>query len=236
MEAESIYVVGDVHAEFPAFNKMIKETSPDIILQCGDFGWWPHKHNLAGFIGKTKLFDQYGIRNGDTKIYWCDGNHENHDDLRLLVDKHGRVPIEVMPNVFYCPRGSTLVINNKTYLFFGGATSIDKCMRIPGDSWWSGENITNDDLDSLPDIRVDVVITHAAPKYFKFNKIIDSDRDFNRNALNFLFDKYKPNFWYFGHYHLYNSGVFRECRWTCLSDIQDKRLFAKKLMPDMINS
>ena len=218
IEAKSIMIVGDVHADFPRLNKLMnRQGYPDVVIQVGDFGWWPHVHNTT-FFGGNKLFDQYGLRPKDTKIFWCEGNHDNHDDLQERVKEHGRVPIEVQENVFYCPRGSTIQINNLNYLFMGGAHSIDKIWRVPGLSWWAGENISEKDLLSLPIQKVDVVISHTAPSYFKL-KTDYHDDDPNRKPLDYVFNMYQPKFWFFGHHHISDSGRTKGCTWRCLDKI-----------------
>lgn len=227
--ANRIFTIGDTHAEWGRLNKWLsRHNYPDVVLQVGDFGWWPHYHNRAGLLSGHKLFDQYGIRNKNTKIFWCDGNHENHDDLQELVEKHGRVPIETSENIFYCPRGSVVTINNTNFLFFGGATSIDKARRVPGDSWWAGENISERDIYQIPDIKIDIVISHDAPAYFKLRGF-NNEHDYNRKALNTIFDKYRPYRWMFGHYHCYQYGYTRGCKWHGLSNIEGEQKFAKEL-------
>lgn len=223
--AESILILGDTHANFGDLNRLLcKHVYPDVCIITGDFGWWPHYHDQFGFISKKKKFDQYGIKNKHTKIFWCDGNHENHDSLTEMVKEKGHDPIEVMPNVFYCPRGSVVTINNENFLFFGGAASIDKHWRTPGQSWWPGENIQYSDLDALPDMKIDVVISHTKPKEIELlhNKKFFF-KDSNEEALQIIFDQYYPNFWYFGHFHTFERNYYKGCRWTCLSHIQSEQ-------------
>lgn len=218
IEAKKIVVVGDTHADFTSVNWLLKDLDyPDVMIQVGDFGWWPHAHNTNLFGGR-KLFDQFAIRPGKTKIFWCDGNHENHDDLQKMVEEKGRVPIEVQENVFYCPRGSNVWINGMNYLFMGGADSVDKAWRTPGLSWWAGENISEADLASLPIQKVDVVISHTCPSYFNL-KTDYHDDDPNRKPLDYVFDMYRPKFWFFGHHHTADNGRTKGCTWRCLDKI-----------------
>lgn len=59
-----IYVLGDIHAEFRKLNSFLNKKQPDLILQCGDFGYWPkfdgtyelgdHKYNSAGEITRKR--------------------------------------------------------------------------------------------------------------------------------------------------------------------------------------
>ena len=221
IQANRIMIVGDTHANFPKFNKLIESQDyPDVVIQCGDYGWWPHAHG-NNLLGGTKLFDQFGLRPGKSKVFWTPGNHENWDDLQRLTDKHGRVPIEVQENVFFMPRGSVLQINHLNYLFIGGADSIDKHRRVEGVSWWRGESISYVDLQALPETNIDVVISHTCPRYFLKNDCLDKLKfdDPNCQSLDYVFDKYTPHYWFFGHYHLYKQGKTKGCIWRCLDRV-----------------
>lgn len=37
----NILVYGDLHGDWGALNRLISKKHPDIVLQCGDFGWFP---------------------------------------------------------------------------------------------------------------------------------------------------------------------------------------------------
>ena len=96
-----IAIVGDVHMHFKGLAYIVRTHSPDVILQCGDFGYWPKDNN-------------YNIdycKNGQTKIYFCDGNHEDHESLRSLTSN------EIHPNIYYQPRGSILKLGDYNILF-----------------------------------------------------------------------------------------------------------------------
>ena len=100
-----ILAVGDVHGKFGMLNKLINKEKPDLVLQCGDFGYWPKEHGktYVGSTGRVTYFDQYCIKPGDSKIYFCAGNHEDHESLLLKEENN-----EIMKNVFYKKKGSTL--------------------------------------------------------------------------------------------------------------------------------
>jgi len=127
-------ITGDIHADFTQFNTFINKKKPETIICCGDFGYWPI-YNDNKYKNDVDL-----LKPQNTKIYWCDGNHEQHDLLDELVVKNGRQPIEVAENVFYVPRGCILTFNGKNFLFMGGADSIDKQYRKIKIDWFPQEN------------------------------------------------------------------------------------------------
>ena len=208
-----IMVVGDVHGDWPTLNALINRQSPNIILQCGDWGFWPKYDGLrVRHFGKELIWTSFGAKNPDTDIYWCDGNHEDHWSLKTLTDK------QVQPGVFYMKRGSTLLLaDGRTVLFMGGAHSIDKDQRTLGDDWFPDEVITQKDVMDLPDTTVDIVISHTCPEeFYKFDNM-HYDNDPSRAALSYILETYRPSLWYFGHFHQYKTGYTSRCRWTALN-------------------
>jgi len=202
-----IIIVGDVHGDFAALNQMINKKRPDIVLACGDFGYWP------------KFASSGTPKPGSGKIYFCDGNHEDHWSLRDLANR------EVWPNTFYMPRGSHLVLpDGRRVMFIGGAASVDREWRTEGVDWFKEELITEQQAFDLPDVPVDIVVSHTCPSQW-----VDSVhsggvevRDPSTMALSHALNKYQPRQWYFGHWHCYKAGrqeLFDgpPCDWVALS-------------------
>jgi hypothetical protein len=213
-----IYAIGDVHGYFNRLNIFINKKQPTIILQCGDFGYFPKEFNKTyltntGHIKKWKP----DIVNPHTDIYWCDGNHEDHEALK------NRTIDLFWTNVFYQPRGTVRMLpDGRNVLFMGGALSIDKEYRTAGYDWFPEETITQRDIMNLPDVNIDIVITHTAPKEFllkdprfEFRKVPDPSRE----ALSVVLNKYKPRKFYFGHFHVFQQGKYNNTEWTALGDI-----------------
>lgn len=200
-----IIVTGDIHADFGKLNELINKKKPKIVICCGDFGYWP----------RFPWFNENVIKTQGAKIYWCDGNHEDHWSLAQ------RESNEILPDVFYMSRGSTLVLpDGRTAMFMGGAESIDKNVRTEGLDWFREEIITQKDLYDLPDVKVDIFITHTCPvelvhdlTQFYPEKGIEP----SNYALSELRKKYKPDLWFFGHWHVYREGILFGTKWHCLS-------------------
>ena len=211
MKSTEIIVIGDVHADFGTLNQFIAKKKPKIILSTGDFGYWPHLNTFKiDYFGNKKKVEKKIPKVGDSKLYWCDGNHEDHWELKKLTSN------EIWPNVFYMKRGSILTLpDRRNVLFMGGANSIDKNSRTFGIDWFPEENITWSDIENIPkDIKIDIVISHTCPNEFDIKCY---DRDSNRDALSYILNTYNPSLWYFGHWHTYKTGFTKGCRWTVLN-------------------
>ena len=234
-------VVGDIHGEWAHLNRLINRKRPDLVLQCGDFGHFPR------LVGLKERRDENGelyyqpIRADDTakcvklnlgggrrtELRWCDGNHEDHDDLRKLAAGH-REAVEMAPGLFYQPRGSTLTLpDGRVILFMGGAKSVDWQLRKEGRDWFREELVTAEDVADLP-AKVDIVISHTAPRRFPIQKFeggasaedirlgLDVEPDPSRDILDQVLDRCRPSRWFCGHFHRYRSGEESGCSWTAL--------------------
>jgi len=218
-------VAGDFHGVWGKVNSLINKKRPDVLLQCGDFGWFPEFHNTklldTGQGSRNKRWNQYGLKPKDTKIYWCDGNHDDHWSLEGLL-QFETSPVEVLPNVYYMRRGSTLTLDNgATVMFVGGAMSTDKASRRLGIDWWPQETISESDLLNLPDKEVDIIISHTCPSEF-INSVTDYRRsDPSVMALSYVLHKYRPKLWYFGHFHHSAKGQYLDTKWRSLNMVPD---------------
>jgi len=215
-------IVGDIHGEWKHLNVLINRRKPDYILQLGDFGWWSHFHNKTGLDSNNKRFNQFGIKNkhsnGRTKIFWIPGNHENWDDLNCISQDE---PVEIQNGITYCPFGTVLKLNNQNILCCGGAESTDKEYRTEGLDWWRSEIINQKEMDSLPDCKIDIVISHTIPRSFfkpaKWDWYTERVNDPSTFALQLILEKYKPQRWYSGHFHHFHKQKIKDCYWTGLS-------------------
>jgi len=201
-----VMILGDIHGEFGTLNTLINRRKPDLIIACGDFGYWPN-HNCD--LSQIKL-------QGTKLLLWCDGNHEDFWSLQQRKND------EIVPGIIYMPRGSTYTLpDRRNILFMGGAHSIDKHLRTVGIDWFPEETITQSDMMNLPKINIDIFITHTCPyelvhemlKYYN-----SKDYESSNLALSNLWEIYKPDLWYFGHWHKFKEGIlYNKTKWTALS-------------------
>jgi len=218
---KQIVVMGDIHGHWGPVNILLnkKYEEIDLILQCGDFGHWPKFHGKTYLtaLGHRRTEDNYGLKNHNIPLHFCDGNHEDHPALREWNDETW-----TGKNVHYMKRGSTLTLEDgRVVLFIGGAKSVDKKYRLAGHDWFPEESITEGELYGLPDIEVDIIISHTAPRKFPvtYNRVgfgISDFKDDNRDKLDYVLNKYKPKLWFCGHFHKYLTGFTKGCKWTIL--------------------
>lgn len=204
-----IVVMGDIHGEFGKLNAWLNRRRPAIVLQCGDFGYWPNNVSKR----ERKRGKPLVPKLQDTKVYWCDGNHEDFWAIR------DRERDELFPNAFYMRRGTTLKLpDGRVVLFIGGAESHDKEWRVEQEAaggekiWFAEERISEEVLAALPPTHIDVIVTHAAPREFEiwgggYDMI---RRDTSRLVLSAVLHRYKEQkpLWFFGHYHARITGSY----------------------------
>lgn len=204
----SILVIGDLHGKFKLLCNYLNSISKnyDYIFCTGEFGYWPE---FCDF-NDLKLSE-------NTKFYWCDGNHERHDLIKNICNN------EISKNIFYMKRGSVLTINDKNILFFGGANSIDYKNRTPGIDWFPEENISINDMNNLPNKKIDIIISHTCPLEFDISKHFylydNKETECNRKYLSEILKMYNPYLWYFGHWHKSMEYKYKNTKFIGLNKI-----------------
>jgi Icc-related predicted phosphoesterase len=207
-----VLIVGDVHGRFSHLNAALAKTQPELCIILGEMGIWPN----------VNFMDMKTIKSDICPVWFIPGNHEDYYYLNRITSD------EILPNIFYKPRGSVESINGKTCVFLGGGFSIDYKYRTVGwDYFPDDELLTYADIEKIPDdLVVDIVFSHTCPNAFT---ILSKDRerqfpDSSRVVLDKVLKKYQPVTWYFGHWHVYKEGVYRHksgvTRWTCMNKIE----------------
>ena len=160
--AERVLIAGDAHGDSNWIEEIcdvaVKQRC-DVILQLGDFGFWSHTG-----AGETYLNNvDRALAERELQLWWIDGNHESFDVLRKLpVDDDGLVTVR--DRIVHIPRGARWMWQGCRFGALGGAFSIDYERRVPGLSWWPGqEEVGQEDVDRLGDDQLDVLVTHDSP-------------------------------------------------------------------------
>lgn len=129
----------------------------DILVHLGDFGVWPG----AGGVRYLDALEKLAARN-NLPILFIDGNHDDHDQLHDLEMVAGLG--YVRDHIWHLPRGMRWEWGRLRFAALGGATSVDKTDRTPGQTWWPQEAITEHDVRRfVAGGPVDVVLTHDRP-------------------------------------------------------------------------
>lgn len=207
-----LLLVGDTHGNDRFFAQMCKaavDQNCQAILQLGDFGYWEHYPQGAGFL----KWCQRKLAEAGLECYWLDGNHENHPLLWSTYgpggNKHKPTKEgfwQIRSNLFYLPRGHRWTWDGVDFLALGGAYSIDKEWRKEGSSWWPTEMITDEDVQTASaGGKADVIVSHDCPVSVDIPSIqgyrLYPESSINRQKLEEVVKATRPYFLVHGHYH-----------------------------------
>jgi hypothetical protein len=207
MNYKDVYVWGDCHGHWTALDNFIKtyNIKNSLIIQVGDMG-----------VGmRSLLFEQYKFRDDCSKVLAESNNYlmvvrGNHDDPALFVANSplNSEYIELVPDYTY------RTINGKSFLFAGGAISVDRPFRKLNLDYWINEpfHLPEDYLNLK---CCDVLITHSAPSicfpsdgFTRVRPFIMADPTLEpellqeREDLTTLFYAVRPSLYYYGHFHM----------------------------------
>lgn len=222
-----VLLLGDVHGDAQWFSlacSVAKTLDCPMILQLGDFGYWEHVDRGREFLDAcSESLEHHGL-----VCWWVDGNHENHEVLRLNYGPGGgrHNPTEtgfwkIRNRLAYAPRGHRWTWGAHSFLALGGAYSIDKNHRTEGASWWPEETITDDEVTTcIEGGPVDVLVCHDAPASavgaIPIQGTWDRQKDnwpesrANREQVQRVVDAVRPHLVVHGHYHHRNTETLRD--------------------------
>lgn len=165
-----ILVVGDSHANKAwMLNNVFTAAAThdvDLILQVGDFGFWPRLPGGLDFI-KTMKF-------APVPVWFLRGNHEDHPGLFEYGNEPGIV--EVAANLYWLPDGTPLDFDGVSGLVCGGAHSIDKNYRKEGINYFESEEITDEAIEMCrAQGQVDILFSHDAPAGYRIPGLMSDD-------------------------------------------------------------
>lgn len=202
-----IFITGDTHQSLD-INKLNSKNFPlnsiltkdDILIICGDWGC------IWDGSGEDKYWQNWYEKKNFTTFVVL-GNHENYDLIQNypIVQFCGGRARKVSNSVYLEIRGEVYNFNGKTFLSFGGADSTDKHLRKEGESWWSGERITEEDLENARrNVKkydyIDYVITHTGGS--EINRFIGFEPSESDKILDQILSEIKYGTHYCGHYHV----------------------------------
>lgn len=211
---DKLAIAGDWHGNWAWATRAIKHASDngaDVIFHVGDFGFWTPCDETEHYLYVVEQACQdYLVR-----LYWIDGNHEDHTRRDEFNDPAER------PFTTYVPRGYRWNWWGKRFMGVGGAFSIDRFMRKEGVSWWPEELLTDEEVkyacrdDGTP---VDVVFSHDCPKGVSIPGIGPDSKPrggvdmwppdmligaaSHRGRMRVIWDCTHPKLWVHGHYHV----------------------------------
>lgn len=204
-----IYVTGDTHGDIIRFIENNMEdrdwTENDYLMVCGDFGFV-----FLDNDEEEKKLDL--LESKPYTICFCDGNHENFSKLNSYPKEEwcGGYVHKVRKNIIHLMRGQVFSIDGKKIFTMGGAYSIDRYMRILGESYWEEELPSNDEYkEAVSNLEknnysVDLIITHTAPQkaIHLLGKYPDGHDMELTGFLEWVSRETEYKHWYFGHWHL----------------------------------
>ncbi|HEY5684548.1 MAG TPA: metallophosphoesterase [Acidimicrobiia bacterium] len=216
-----VLVSGDWHAGSAHATRTIDravEFAVDRIIQVGDFGFWPRFDEGQSFLD---VVSQEATSRG-VHVYFCDGNHEDHDAL-----PHGSAvgPVEIRPGISWVPRGTVLEWARRRLLFFGGAVSVDQDSRTSGWTWFANEIPDEADWQRAHSAgQVDVVIAHDTVPEMPVRGLPPLSIPWSarrrasehRRRLRDLCRSAEPSWWFHGHFHQRASAQIRGTRFESL--------------------
>lgn len=204
-----IYITGDTHGErerfsteYIPFEKDL--TRDDVVIVCGDFG----------FIFTCDKEERRVLHKLSKKPYticFVDGNHENFHALFEYPEEQwcgGRVH-RIRKNIMHLMRGQVFEIQDKSIFTFGGAYSVDRCLRTLNESYWLEELPDNPQYKEATESlekhnnKVDIILTHTAPvTMIHYLKAYPDAHDIELTGfLDWIYREIDFGKWYFGHWH-----------------------------------
>lgn len=204
----TVVFAGDWHGDYEVAATAYayaQEQDADLIIQVGDFGIWPHTDGLKYLEMVKRFAGVTGI-----PVAFVDGNHEDFDQLYAMpLHETGVRPVR--PGVVHLPRGFVWSWGDVRLAAFGGATSVDSDLRVPGHTWWSQEAVTDADLNHLVENLhgepVDVLVTHDTTHRVDLAKLgFVPDTQLraaaqNQEYLDQAFQAAQPQLSVHGHFH-----------------------------------
>jgi hypothetical protein len=188
------------------------------IAHVGDFGFWPRHPDGQKYIDAISA----ACLEHDVTVWFCDGNHEDHDSL-----PHDTAwePVEVARGIHWVPRGVTLEWASTRLLFMGGAVSVDQFSRFPGKTWFPNETPSPGHWQrAMAAADIDVVVAHdtvpgmpvSGRPALSIPWSIRKRASDHRKRLAALQKSLQPRLWVHGHWHQRATATLNSTRFESL--------------------
>jgi len=214
MKAKPTYILGDHHADYDdLIRALIRRGLRGVrIIHVGD--------GEEGYPDSwdTDTSEQLDNAFACLEIEYLSirGNHSNPHVFDGSVS---------LPNFKLLCDYTRLEIDGESWLFVGGAISINRLDRIPGKTWWIEEEMILNETLAQP---ADVLVTHSGPSWtvppvsnfllecIHYEEQIGCDtlpdelRDESARHDR-LFELVRPRSWYHGHFHHSSTHLHGDC-------------------------
>ena len=118
--------------------------------------------------------------------------------------------------------------------FCGGALSVNLKGRTEGLNWWPDEELSGPDFARIREKYLDekpaIMVTHDCPHEVAQAVLLHNEIDKGvaisrtRQAFQGMWERYKPDTWVFGHWHLSMDKVISGTRFICLAELEPRDL------------
>lgn len=218
--------LGDTHGNTAAAKFMLwamHKRGVTTLVQVGDFGIYTDNNGMK-FASKVSV----DLVKYDQTLIVVPGNHENYRVINEILEDvttGNRTQFGIYrKRIWIAPRGMRLTFDGMSFLFFGGAPSVDRTWRIAWDiqgkpnaankNWYSEEALTPEDVKYVSEGGyADVMVCHDAPHGVQgIDRVISGNphgfkqvdliyAEAGRNLMTEAFRAVAPELFFHGHYH-----------------------------------
>ena len=219
--------LGDLHGNLAAARFMLwsmREQGIDTVIQVGDFGVYSTNEGMKFASKVSEMCVKL-----DLTLIVVPGNHENWHLINEVledVSTNNRTQYGIYrPRVWLAPRGMRATFGGMSFVFLGGAPSVDRTWRRQADQqsrnsdrknqyWYWEEQITAADVEyTVEGGYADVMVGHDAPHGIQAieSRIKGNPHGFHiadilyaeegRLLMTEAFRGVAPEFFFHGHYH-----------------------------------
>jgi DNA repair exonuclease SbcCD nuclease subunit len=214
-----LYFCGDIHGEFHSFRWKLDRIPNAVLIACGDIGMG---FNQIEYY--HEVFENLNLKLSEQNTYLL-MLRGNHDDPKYFDGS-----FREFSHIRLLPDYSVISVGDTNVLCIGGATSVDRTMRIGNEiitgkkTYWSDAELPIFDEQKLDEINqqfensIHIVATHTCPSFaypatkggilywLQKDENLKQTLEYERAIMDKIFFKLKESQnnitdWYYGHYH-----------------------------------